>query len=234
MKLEFTGFLRACSAFVIVCGTGHLWAQPPRGLLAASVGPKAVKVVLKHFTINSLAMDPNTHKPLRTDGSWSISKSRSASCPQAAEMCVEVFYTVPEQSAKCSWVISLNEGGTDGIVLDESEDTDNYMVRTISGTEALPFIKSRSKPVFPPIAIVARVSGDVTTRVLVSKSGDLQQVRVVSGPPMLQQASIDAAKNWKFTPMTIGTRTVQYEVELVFTYALITSDPRMSIVRTVP
>jgi TonB family protein len=149
-------------------------------------------------------------------------------------MCVEVFYTVPEQSAKCSWVISLNEGGTDGIVLDESEDTDNYMVRTISGTEALPFIKSRSKPVFPPIAIVARVSGDVTTRVLVSKSGDLQQVRVVSGPPMLQQASIDAAKNWKFTPMTIGTRTVQYEVELVFTYALITSDPRMSIVRTVP
>ena len=188
-------FWGVCSACVIACGAGNLGAQPPNASLAASVGPEAVKVVLKQFTINALATDLNTHQPLRADGSWSISKSRSASCPQAAEKCVEVSYTVPEQSAKCSWVISLNEGGTDGIVLDENDDTDTYMVRTVSGSEALPFIKSRSKPVFPPIAIVARVSGAVITRVLVSKSGDVQHVRVVSGPPMLQQASIDAAKN---------------------------------------
>lgn len=200
--------------------------------MATSVGPQAVKVVLKHFAVNPLASDPNTHHPLRVDGSWSLSKSRPASCQQAT--CVEVFYAVPDQSAKCSWVVSLNESGSDGVILDENSDAETYMVRTLTSSEAASLVKSRSKPVYPPIAIAAQVSGNVIIKVLVDKSGDIQHVRVVSGPPMLLQASIDAAKNWKFMPMTFNAHTVPYEAELVFTFANVTSDPRMVIVKTAP
>lgn len=108
----------------------------------------------------------------------------------------------------------------DGTVLDENDDTDNYMVRMFSDSEATPFIKSRSKPVFPAIAAAAHVSGAVVTKVLVDKSGEVQLVRPVSGPPMLIQASIDAAHKWSFMPLTVGARSVPYEVQLVFTFTV--------------
>jgi hypothetical protein len=191
----------------------NLAAQTPNASAAASIGPQAVKVVLKHFTMNPLAADPTTHQPLRADGNWSVGKDRPTSCPLSAGTCVEVFYTVPEQSAKCSWVLSLDENGMDGTFLDENDDTGNYMVRTVADSEALPLIKSRTKPVYPPIAIAARVSGPVVMKVLVDKSGEVQRVGAVSGPAMLVQASINAAKKWTFMPMTM-----QYVVELVFTF----------------
>ena len=69
------------------CGAGVLWLFTACGLSIAvvhlgaqglsapnassvgphSVGPQAVKVILKHFAINQLASDPNTHQPLRVD-----------------------------------------------------------------------------------------------------------------------------------------------------------------------
>jgi TonB family protein len=115
-------------------------------------------------------------------------------------------------------VISLDESGTDGNILDENDDAESYMVRTLTDSEAASFVKSRSKPVVPPIGLAVRVSGTVVTQVLVGKAGDVQKVSSVNGPPMLQTASIDAAKKWTFMPMTIGTRTVQYQVSLVFTF----------------
>ena len=165
-------------------------------------------------------IDAVVNQPLHADGTWSVSKSRPASCLETTQACVEVFYEVPAQGARCSWIISLNENGTDGTVLDENDDTDNYMVRMLSDSEATPLIKSRAKPVFPAIAIAARVSGPVVTKVLVSKSGEVQLARPVSGPPMLIPASIDAAKKWSFMPLTVGARPVPYEVQLVFTFTV--------------
>jgi TonB family protein len=218
LRRQFAGTFCFCAAWIAVCAAGQLRGQSANAPVATSVGPQAVKIVLKHFAINPLASDPNSHQPLRTDGSWSLGKNRPASCPETAANCVEVFYAVPDQSAKCSWTISLEEGGADGTVLDENDDAETYMLRNLSDKEATAFVKSRSKPVMPPIAAAARVSGTVIVRVLVDKAGQVQHVWPVSGHPMLIQASIDAAKTWNFVPMTIGTRTVQYQVQLVFTF----------------
>lgn len=195
-----------------------MFAQTQNASAAGSIGPQAVKFILKNFTINPAAADPNTNQPLQTNGSWSIAKSRPASCPATAQTCVGIFYSVPAQAAKCSWVVALNADERDGAVLDENDDAAKYMLRVIGGKEAKPLVKSRSKPVYPPIAMAAHVSGDVLLSVLVDASGAVQAVRVASGPPMLQQASVDAAKKWTFKPMTIGARAVPYEIQLVFTF----------------
>jgi TonB family protein len=195
-----------------------VFAQTQDASVTGNLGPQAVKFILKNFTINPAAADPNTNQPLQTNGSWSIGKSRPASCPATGQNCVEVFYSVPAQAAKCSWVVALNADGGDGAVLDENDDAAKYMLREIGGKDAKPFVKSRSKPVYPPIAMAAHVSGDVTLSVLVDASGAVHTIRVASGPPMLQQASVDAAKKWTFKPMTIGARAVPYDIQLVFTF----------------
>jgi len=202
-------------------GLGGAWngnGQSPGAAVDTSIGPQAVKVLLKHVTINPLASDPNTHKPLGTDGSWSIAKTRPQACPQSSAKCVEVIYAVPGQSAKCSWVLALDGAGADGTILDENDDAGTYMVRTLSDSEAKPLIASRARPVTPPIAVAARVSGTVAMKVLVGTTGEIEHVAVVSGPAMLQQASLDAARKWTFKPMTINARPVRYEVALVFTF----------------
>jgi hypothetical protein len=209
------GLSIALAAFSF-CQAGQVCGQSPSAPAATSTGPQAVTILVKRFAVNGLASDPNTHRPLRANGSWSISKNRPASCPQTSTNCVEVFYAVSDQSVKCSWVLSLDDSGTGGTVLEENDDAATYMLRVLNDQEAVPLIKSRAKPVDPPIAVAAHVSGNVITKVLVGKTGEVEHVWVLSGPPMLQGASINAAQKWSFLPLTIGARAVEYEVQITF------------------
>ena len=198
----------------VSCGWTQQEAQPA----PAPIGQKAVKVVLKHYAMNRLALDPKTGKPLPNDGSWSIGKTTPAACPQTTVICVEVFYQVPAESVQCSWVVMLNGDGSDGTFLDENDDAEQYLLRKATQSEAKALVDSRKKPIYPPIAVAAHVSGAVPMEVLVGKSGEVQKIAVMSGPAMVQQAAADAAKGWSFKPLMVGTRAVPFETQLVFTF----------------
>ena len=53
-------------------------------------------------------------------------------------------------------------------------------------------------PVYPPIALAAHVYGDVTLSITVLPDGTPATVEVTSGPPMLQQAAIESARQSMF------------------------------------
>lgn len=53
-------------------------------------------------------------------------------------------------------------------------------------------------PVYPPMAIAARVSGEVNLDVTLAPDGTVATVAVRSGPPMLTQVAIDSAKHTQF------------------------------------
>ncbi len=213
-------------------GTARGWTQQESSPVRASVGQQVVSVVVKHYAINPLVLEPRTQQPLPRDGSWSISNTPPASCPETQETCIEVFYQVPAESVRCSWVVLLNGNGTDGTFLDENGDAERYMLRMVSRDEARALIDSRQKPRFPPIAAAALVSGSVVMEVLVDGSGKIQNVTVVSGPKMEQEAALEAARGWHFKPMVIGALAVPYEVQLVFTF--ITRGPGNSWVEIAP
>lgn len=223
---------RASAALLAFAGTAFLCGQAPAASPSTPVGPQAVKYILTHFTINGEAADPNTHQPLKMDGNWSISKTRPASCAAAATACVEVFYAEAAQAVKCSWVVALNDNNTDGTVLDENDDAAKYMLRALDAKQAKPFVKFRRKPVFPPLAAVMGARGPVTLWALVNTSGEVEKVRVVSGPATVQSVSMNAAKGWKFQPMTIGSREVPYEVQLIFAFLPLT--PTTGYVQVTP
>ena len=208
------------------------WTQQESLQAQDSAGKLAVSVVLKHYAVDPLALNPKTEQPLPTDGSWSIGKLPPSSCPQTNERCLEVFYEVAAESVRCSWVVLLNGDGSDGRFLDESDDTVRYMVLKVSPSEAKALVNTRKKPTFPPIAIMAHVNGAVVLQVLVGKSGEVQKAAVLSGPPMEQQAAIDAAKKWSFKPMLVGARAQPYELQLVFTFR--TLGPSFATVEVAP
>ena len=54
-------------------------------------------------------------------------------------------------------------------------------------------------PVYPPIGRAAAAVGDVITDFLVSESGDVLCAQVLQGHPLLREAAIKAALQWRFT-----------------------------------
>ncbi len=75
------------------------------------------------------------------------------------------------------------------------------------------------RPVYPPIAIASRTEGTVVLEAVISKTGSIENLRVTSGPAMLQQAALDAVRRWRYRPYTLDGQPVEVEttVNVVFT-----------------
>ena len=77
----------------------------------------------------------------------------------------------------------------------------------------------KTQPVYPPIAKAARVSGTVVLQATISKAGTIENLHVISGPAMLQQAAMDAVKSWRYRPYLLNNEPVEVEttVNVIFT-----------------
>ena len=60
------------------------------------------------------------------------------------------------------------------------------------------------KPVYPPIAQSARVSGVVIIEATIGADGKVKDAKVLRSIPLLDQAALDAVKQWQFTPTLLN------------------------------
>jgi protein TonB len=89
----------------------------------------------------------------------------------------------------------------------------------ISGMVEAGLLLYRKTPLYPAIAIASRTQGTVVLQATISKSGTIENLRVASGPAMLQQAALDAVKDWRYRPYTLSGEPVEVEttINVVFT-----------------
>jgi TonB family protein len=79
-------------------------------------------------------------------------------------------------------------------------------------------------PRFPALANVARIEGKVTLSILVDEKGEVSCIQFVTGHPLLVRFAIDAAKMWKFRPMTQGRKPVGFYGVLEFRFSTAGAD----------
>jgi TonB family protein len=79
-------------------------------------------------------------------------------------------------------------------------------------------IVNRVQPVYPEEARERRVSGTVRLHVIVAKDGSIQQIEVISGDPLLVEASIDAVRRWRYRPILLNGQPVEVDttVDVIF------------------
>lgn len=70
-------------------------------------------------------------------------------------------------------------------------------------------------PQYPQEAKDNRVQGDVVLRILIDEHGNVIEAKLMSGPPLLTDAAVDAMMQWKFKPYLLNGDPAQ--VESVFT-----------------
>ncbi len=65
-------------------------------------------------------------------------------------------------------------------------------------------VASRVNPIYPPEAKKAHIQGAVVLQATISKSGAVEALTAVSGPPELQGAALDAVRQWTFMPFLLN------------------------------
>lgn len=67
---------------------------------------------------------------------------------------------------------------------------------------------------YPDAARSAGIEGTVVLKVVVSESGDVKEVTVVSGDPTLAQAATESVRQWKYKPYTVGGTPSEMETQV--------------------
>ncbi|MEW6732995.1 MAG: TonB family protein [Acidobacteriota bacterium] len=75
-------------------------------------------------------------------------------------------------------------------------------------------------PVYPTIARNSHIEGDVVVEVTIDEKGGVQNGRVISGHPLLQQAALRAVRQWKFKPTLLNNIPVKVQSVLTFRFKL--------------
>ncbi len=75
-------------------------------------------------------------------------------------------------------------------------------------------------PQYPAIARAARIQGIVVLQATISKGGSIENLRVISGPPMLEQAAMDAVRSWRYKPYLLNGEPVEVETTINVVFSL--------------
>jgi len=104
----------------------------------------------------------------------------------------------------------------------------------ISSTQMADQILKKVPPVYPPLARQARIQGTVVLKVVISKSGDVVNMQLVSGHPMLAPAAIEAVKQWKYKPFLLNGEPVEAETNVTVNFTLSDKPPAEGVVGDIP
>jgi protein TonB len=76
------------------------------------------------------------------------------------------------------------------------------------------------QPNYPPLARQARIQGTVLLQAEISKDGAIENLRLISGHPMLAPAAIEAVKQWRYKPYMLNGEPVAVETQVQVNFTL--------------
>jgi len=76
------------------------------------------------------------------------------------------------------------------------------------------------KPIYPPLARQARISGVVLLEAVISREGTVESLHVLSGHPLLVPAAIDAVRQWLYQPTLLNGDPVEVLTQIEVNFKL--------------
>jgi TonB family protein len=88
----------------------------------------------------------------------------------------------------------------------------------VTHADAVKNAVKRSTPEYSPMAKQMRIQGDVEVEVKISDAGEVADVKVLTGNPMLSAPVVKAMKDWKFTPFQADGKATPAVATLKFSF----------------
>jgi protein TonB len=90
----------------------------------------------------------------------------------------------------------------------------------VGGSIRAPTQISKVQPVYPPEALAAKVSGVVILEALIAADGRVSDAKVLRSVPLLDQAAVDAVRQWAYTPTLLNGVPVPVIMTVTVTFSL--------------
>ncbi len=90
----------------------------------------------------------------------------------------------------------------------------------VGGNVQAAMLINKITPIYPPLARQTRISGTVRLHAIISKDGTVQQLEVLSGHPLLQQAALDAVRQWRYRPTLLNGEPVEVDTTIDVIFSL--------------
>ena len=78
---------------------------------------------------------------------------------------------------------------------------------------------SGSSPVYPAIAKAAHVAGAVVLHAIISKTGTIQSLSVITGPEMLRANAVLAVQDWKYRPYLLNGEPTEVDTTITVNFS---------------
>ena len=101
--------------------------------------------------------------------------------------------------------------------------TTNAADRATIPIETSNVVNQTVRPDYPLLARQMKVQGSVILQALIGRDGLIQNIRVISGPPILASAAQEAVKQWHFKPHYEGAETVETQAKITVNFVISTN-----------
>jgi protein TonB len=75
-------------------------------------------------------------------------------------------------------------------------------------------------PVYPDIAVRAKVEGVVILEAIVDQEGRIEDVRVLRSMPLLDRAALEAVRQWQYSPLRLNGKPERFVLTVVVSFRL--------------
>src|ERR1700739_4286269 len=90
----------------------------------------------------------------------------------------------------------------------------------VGGNIQAPQMIRHFQPIYPPLAKEIHVQGDVIIDSVIDTQGNVTQMRVVSGHPLLIAAAMDALRQWRYAPTRLNGVPIAIEMQVTVKFRL--------------
>ncbi len=101
-----------------------------------------------------------------------------------------------------------------------STETKRPMRVRVGGNVQPPRVISETQPIYPALARQAHIEGDVVLRAVITKDGNVSELKVISGHPLLVQAALDAVRQWKYQTTKLNGDPVEVEMTITVHFVM--------------
>jgi protein TonB len=91
----------------------------------------------------------------------------------------------------------------------------------VSQDEMSRLVRKKVPPQYPEAAKKAHLQGVVVLEATISRDGDVENLRIVSGHPMLVPPAIEAVKEWKYKPYRVNGEPVEVKTKVTVNFTLL-------------
>jgi protein TonB len=90
------------------------------------------------------------------------------------------------------------------------------VAETLSCNKLIRYVRA----VYPAEARGKRVQGTVTMNGLITRTGEIRDLEVVKGDPLLIPAALSAARQWRYSPCIVNSEAVEVKTSIDIDFTL--------------